>query len=394
MNRFCQLLIITSSISLSFGINASLDSAKAAQIFIERGCAKYIEPVTKNGSTTYIETEITTIGEVWGGGEVQVCSNVKNVKNVKAVKFKFECKDAKQGNPPKPKEGDIELKGTEGRFVEDVSFCPRERANPSQGEKNLSNDKKEYSSPLARDLREIPYIVSPRYTLVCNKFPYFSWASVESEQPGKTRYNVMLYEINRGFKKPAWLKPYSIQATDNYIEKMSYPTPEEGSLKERTTYKFVVTVECGSSSGCPSSEDEEHKSQFNLYRYPYRPRYQSPVVGLTFELVNEVIASKQLENCDKVKPHTLFNHFLYAETIEMIESQKIDTKSFYLYKILSDSYFKVGLDCMAVNSLKLGIEHAKKYTKNREQMKGLQQNLDSIISKTQPLCTESAEVLH
>lgn len=88
-------------------------------------------------------------------------------------------------------------KGTPGtvnkRQTEPVSInaiCPTNQSSQLTGSQILVGGLDE----------QIPYIISPRYTLLLTQCPTFRWHGIR----GATSYTVMVYKIQRGVKEPAF----------------------------------------------------------------------------------------------------------------------------------------------------------------------------------------------
>jgi hypothetical protein len=305
------------------------------------------------------EVELKKIGGIW---------RISAPKN-KSVTITYSCTKAASGSR--------ELKPSDSWIaIADPRICPEE---PQPGLGIPKNNEILNSQPLVRsracteefqdddaltkrtllDHHDIPHIITPRYTLVSNKRPSFTWRAIKGAVPHQTLYKVTLYRIERGECKTVWTyqSSYNVPASGKVVETFPYPNEEVFGLESGVAYKPIIEVIC-SSPPCPSSEDEEQEKNFKPYWYTPQPRSQFPISGLTFEVINNVsleyMVLNNLKQENNSKVDIYHKAYLYAEAIEIIEgsvSQESNT-----YSLLSDIYVDIGLKYMAINALQRGLE--------------------------------------
>jgi tetratricopeptide (TPR) repeat protein len=202
----------------------------------------------------------------------------------------------------------------------------------------------------------IPYIVSPRYTLLLENRPTLRWNAVE----GAIRYTVKLYREELLEDIPVWQR--SVESTEPIegVEEFSYPS-EEKPLEAGADYRLLVEAD---------NDRRSQEEKIDIDEYDIESR---GVSELRFRLLGEVQAQSVREAIEEITQRqspsdddliTLALHYaennLYAEAIEILNSVvKNDSKKPELYRILGDFYAQSGLNLLAEESYLKAIEKAK-----------------------------------
>jgi hypothetical protein len=210
--------------------------------------------------------------------------------------------------------------------------------------------------------RDIPYIISPRFTRLNTQKPVFRWNSTGDLNAS---YTVQLYRIvgNNRDKKPIW------EVKEVLASQVLYPD-KAPLLSSEYDYQLVVIAKSGTSS-----EDELNQSELKEYQSSNRGnvrgiRFRPFSSGETSTVNSEVriIVGKDTFpypgyikdlSSDKAIDVALFyaqRNNLYAEAIEVltnfIQQQQssrnpVEDK---IYLVLGDLYKDVGLNCLAIQS--------------------------------------------
>jgi hypothetical protein len=363
------------------------ENVKAATIFIEKGSLLYTRPIfnKKTGAFERYEPQ-----------SKEQFSKIENARGdwlliagSKGVKFRFVCKSSKSGSKTLAAGSEI--------YVIHRDICPKEPTGPLGESSSLEQNIPRQGENIP-NIPNIPYIISPRYTLLRNPRPTFTWKAINSMYSGdasstKTDYSVMLYKVFRGEESAVWNEPYCRKSSGKALEIFQYPAKER-ELQPQTTYKLVVKVVC-SNSKCPSSEDEKLLPNYEKYRYSPDIRYKFPISELTFELVNTVTEKMILQKKEgEESGYTLGEIYrqrkVYYDAIDVTENdlrygegQQIPIA----YSVLSKIYEDLGLDHFAVNSIYRGIRLAQ--IKNPKQVPDLKQEVDRLCSKKNKLILRS-----
>lgn len=199
----------------------------------------------------------------------------------------------------------------------------------------------------------IPYIISPRYTLLLNEQPTLRWNSVE----GASSYVVSLYKADGSF---IWNTKVSGTEVD-YQGK--------SPLEREVDYCLVIKADNGRSS-----KDES----VNLENYDPQER---GVSGLNFRLIGEDEVSKvqslteeiaKLDYTEEDKAIALAHEYaendLFAEAIDTLEGLvKGDTTKPEVYRSLGAFYGASGLNLLAERRYLRAIELAASTQERWEQ---------------------------
>lgn len=188
---------------------------------------------------------------------------------------------------------------------------------------------------------QIPYIISPRYTLLLNNQPTFRWNAVE----GVKSYTVTLHEV--GVSEDHLLWEQSVRSTA-----MQYPHDQQ-PLKTGVDYKLVVKADNGRSS---SSEEVDLSDYDSIER---------GVSGLQFRLIEQNLGESvqrlaeelaeenaQQQSTDDgkllVQAYLYAENGLFAEAIEMLETAvETGTQAPKIYRSLGNFYAWSGLNLLA-----------------------------------------------
>jgi hypothetical protein len=170
-----------------------------------------------------------------------------------------------------------------------------------------------------------------------------------------------------------------------------YPVNQFPLVKE-TTYKVIIKASNSESSASLFEQtrcDEKMQSSFDLDRYPGDSRKQFPVTGLAFELINDKTFKEKLctalqdkenrgliqwnktydpDNARRIAEIYSENH-LHADAINVLESIDVKhgraTQEPRAYVLLSEQYYKIGLDWQSLDALNRAFMSAtKKATSN------------------------------
>ncbi|MCA1995312.1 MAG: hypothetical protein LDL41_25180, partial [Coleofasciculus sp. S288] len=184
---------------------------------------------------------------------------------------------------------------------------------------------------------QIPYIISPRYTLLLNNQPTFRWNAVEDVES----YTVTLYEVGVSEDHRLWEE--SVRSTA-----MQYP-PDQQPLKTGVDYKLVVKADNGRSS-------KEEEVDFSDY-----DSIERGVSGLNFRLIEqnlgESVQSLAEENTQQqsaedgkllIQAYLYAGNGLFAEAIEILEAAvETGTQAPDISRSLGDFYAWSGLNLLA-----------------------------------------------
>jgi hypothetical protein len=368
------------------------ENAKTATFFIEKGSLLYTRPIFDKKSGDLVGRErlnkeqFSKIEKARGDWSL--------IAGSKGVKFRFVCQSSKSGLKT--------LAAGREVYVNDKDICPKEPTGPLGESSSL-----EQNVPKQREnIENIPYIISPRYTLLRSPRPNFTWKAINNmysndARSAKTDYSVMLYKVIRGEESVAWDQPYCRRSSGKAVEIFPYPTKEQ-ELQPQTTYKLVVKVVC-SNSECSSSEDERSLPDYNKYRYSPDIRYKFPISELTFELVNGVTEKLILKNKkNEESGYTLGEIYrqrkVYYDAIDVTENDLMygeGRQTPIAYYVLSKIYKDLGLDHFAVNSIYRGIQVAQ--IENPKQIPDLQQEADRLCNKNshilRSVCSKNRKVM-
>jgi len=192
----------------------------------------------------------------------------------------------------------------------------------------------------------IPFIISPRYTLLLNNCPTLRWNAVKDEQV----YTVTLYRYDIGEDREVWTKQVENPNSVEGIVEYPYPLCGEKPLEAGFNYKLVVTASANGSS----SKDEE----VNFEDYDPQSREVGELEFLLIEkdkaeLVQETVDQiSQGESTDYRKElaiaYLYAGNNLYAEAIERLEMFiQQGTQPPEVYRTLGELYAQSGLNLLA-----------------------------------------------
>jgi tetratricopeptide (TPR) repeat protein len=216
--------------------------------------------------------------------------------------------------------------------------------------------------------QNIPYIISPRYTLYSNtnKQLFFQWNAVA----GVSKYTLSLYLIQQGNRNnpPIWSdtvldKPHTLWGEK--VRVFQYPASAQ-QIKPDTEYELVISA---TKDGKKISSDDE-ASLIDLDQYNARNR--GGVSKLRFQVVSQEIQAKlasdlsiydnaDLPIADKefAKASVYAGNNFYAEAIQKLENvakDSINPNITDYYHLLGDLYAQSGLNNLACGSYSRAIK--------------------------------------
>lgn len=203
------------------------------------------------------------------------------------------------------------------------------------------------------NVAQIPYIITPRYTLLLNDKPTLRWNPIE----GATSYTVRLY----GRPKVNGVVGRKVQLWQTQVSGTQVVYAGEQPLQPRVDYWLVVVANNGQSS-----EQEKCPSEV------YNPQARDGVSGCKFQLIgaDEALAlrvaveeSQQLDATEEEKAIAVANEYaaynLYAEAIATLEALVAkDSTTPVVYRTLGDFYGTTGLNLLAQQHYLKAIELA------------------------------------
>lgn len=232
--------------------------------------------------------------------------------------------------------------------ISDLSNCAKS-AEISQGEA-------QYPKSRHNDIN-VPYLVSPRYTLLSSNRPTLRWKHVENA----TSYTVQLYAMKAGREKS---QPWGIPLTINVLSSKSniqdvlgikifnldYPNREP--LQKGVKYHLVV------QANIEGKEFDSHELLGNnQYSSLFGVSTSRPVdnkAHLQFKLYEKDISLDGLPKTGQI--NELDRLGFHSEAIQELERLIAKEPSPSIYRHLALIYAKIGLEDLSKRSLQAGIK--------------------------------------
>ena len=239
------------------------------------------------------------------------------------------------------------------------------------GQKALLNHKQEQTIPqacavppgrtdpseirLGGDNNGIPYIISPRYTLLLSNRPKLRWNSLRGKKSSGITYHVKILPSSVQEATPLCDKSYTPNTPPKsflsvFYEEMEYPCSE--ALEVDKNYKLVIEA-----NGI-SSEDERKYTE-SLSEYPSIPKSDvrpSKPAGLFFKVFDNQMAEgvqSNLKGKTELEAVVIYaeTYLLYDDAIEilrnLIKKQNSKSPNLSAYRVLGNLYARVGLTSLA-----------------------------------------------
>lgn len=198
----------------------------------------------------------------------------------------------------------------------------------------------------------IPYLITPRHTLLLNNTPTFRWNAI----PKATQYTVTL-QTSTGV---VWQK----QVKNNSLVYPGLPPLQPGK-----NYSLVVKANTGKTS----QDEGTSNLDFRVLRKSEAAAIQSEVTKITKLGLNEQVTALMLANLysrytlpqDAIQAYglttdTFKSYNLSADAIATLEtSAKIGKESTIIYRSLGDIYWQTGLAKKAIDNYLAAIKLAK-----------------------------------
>lgn len=198
----------------------------------------------------------------------------------------------------------------------------------------------------------IPYLITPRHTLLLNNTPTFRWNAI----PKATQYTVTLQTP----KGVVWQK----QTKNNSLVYPGIPPLQAG-----TNYSLVIKANTGKTS----QDEGTSNLDFRVLRKSEATAIQSEVTQITKLGLNEQVTALMLANLysrytlpqDAIQAYglttdTFKSYNLSADAITTLETLvKIGKQSTIIYRSLGDIYWQTGLAQKAVDNYLIAIKLAK-----------------------------------
>lgn len=203
----------------------------------------------------------------------------------------------------------------------------------------------------------IPYLITPRHTLLLSSTPTFRWNAI----PKTTQYTVNL----RGSTGVVWQK----QVKNNFLVYPGLPRLQPG-----TNYSLVIKANTGKTS----QDEGTSNLDFRVLRKSEAAAIEAEVIKITKLGLSEQVTALMLANLysrytlpqDAISAYGLSadifkSYNLSADAIATLEtSAKIGKQSIIIYRSLGDIYWQTGLAQKAIDNYLAAI----KLTKNDEDL--------------------------
>ena len=207
----------------------------------------------------------------------------------------------------------------------------------------------------------IPYLITPRHTLLLNDRPKMRWNAVA----GAKEYTVSLLADG----KPSWEKV----STKNELQ---YDGPK---LIPGVSYAFIITTDTGVSS----TRDRDPKSlklsknlDFRIMRSEevstFLPKDLSDIDAIlrTAKAYREYRIPENRTNLYKLNLYNYTSYGLMAEAVQILEAYLLSNKDSRLTRLaLAEMYLELGLLKLAEKNFLMVIEGANRETDFEEQLK-------------------------
>lgn len=179
-------------------------------------------------------------------------------------------------------------------------------------------------------IEQIPYIISPRHTLLLNQSPKLRWNQIENA----TSYHVTI----KGPSGYIW---------QTEVSETEYIYPGKPQLEPGVYYQIIVNANTGESS----LDDEMPQQGFEVVNEHKRELIESDIAQLSSNLNDEEKALKIAKIYQK--------HNLIAEAIATLEALiNTNNKNQEVYQTLGNLYEEIGLLNLANNYRKKAIDLA------------------------------------
>lgn len=203
----------------------------------------------------------------------------------------------------------------------------------------------------------IPYLITPRHTLLLSSTPTFRWNAI----PKTTQYTVNL----RGSTGVVWQK----QVKNNFLVYPGLPRLQPG-----TNYSLVIKANTGKTS----QDEGTSNLDFRVLRKSEAAAIEAEVIKITKLGLSEQVTALMLANLysrytlpqDAISAYGLSadifkSYNLSADAIATLEtSAKIGKQSIIIYRSLGDIFWQTGLAQKAIDNYLAAI----KLTKNDEDL--------------------------
>jgi hypothetical protein len=211
---------------------------------------------------------------------------------------------------------------------------------------------------------EIPYIISPRFTLTSLENPGFQWNHVEAA----TSYSIQLYSTIAGVMEPYWDKKISIENSSTLwnitdllgIKVFKFEYPLNQKLLQPATYYLEVNANLPDKS--INSNEQINRKEYNQENgIGAKEKTGTGRSYLEFKFkFKDKLTLSDYDSPPTAQANRLTLYGFYDEAIQLLlKTSEIHGGSPSLYRRLSEIYAQNGLSILAKNAHQKSIAELK-----------------------------------